>query len=300
MKGTVPRRPENVKGMIFNIQRYAIHDGPGIRTTVFLKGCPLRCFWCQNPESQRKPPEIFLNKDNCTLCGLCVTACPEGASSLEERSATIDRAKCQGCGKCTEICPNEARRLVGKEVTVAEVMQEVLRDKKFYENSGGGITLSGGEPMAQLEFTLALLKTSKKEGLHTAIETCGLAPWSSLKKVLVYTDLVLYDLKHIDPAKHHEATGAPNELILENARRITRIKPMRIRVPLIPEFNDSLESIQATARFVRSELNNAPIDLLPYNKLGESKYSRLERETVRLEVQKEEVVQELETIIRPD
>ena len=156
-------RDEKVTGIIFNIQRYSTQDGPGIRTTVFLKGCPLECFWCQNPESQKTKPEIFLYKDRCALCGRCVEVCSTGASTLSEESSTIDRNKCIGCGLCVEACPNEARSLAGKQVTVDEVMQEVLRDRKFYENSGGGVTLSGGEPTTQPEFALALLRSCKKE-----------------------------------------------------------------------------------------------------------------------------------------
>jgi len=283
--------------MIFNIQRYAIHDGPGIRTTVFLKGCPLKCFWCQNPESQRRQPEIFLNKDDCSLCGMCVSVCPTGASSLLEGSSTIDRNKCKGCGKCTEVCPNEARRLVGKLVTVNEVMQEVLRDRKFYQNSGGGVTLSGGEPATQPEFALALLQSCKHEGLHTILDTCGHAPWVTLEKLLKYTDLVLYDIKHVDPVKHREAMGVSNKLILENARRIAGHKAVRIRVPLVPGFNDSVEDIRAIVKFARSELGAVDIDLLPYNNLAGSKYARLERDYVHLEGKGEEDVKGLEAII---
>lgn len=284
------------RGIIFNIQRYAIHDGPGIRTTVFFKGCPLSCFWCQNPESQKLKPEVFLDKSNCVCCGVCVAVCPTGSSVLSEDSSTIDRVKCTGCGKCVEACPNGARSLVGKYVTVDEVMQEVLRDRKFYKNSGGGITLSGGEPTAQPEFALAILRRSKEEGLHTALDTCGYAPWSTLEKILEYTDLALYDIKHMDPVKHREATGVSNDLILENAKRIARYKPMRVRVPIVPGFNDSVKDITAIVDFVKSSLGSVPIDLLTYNNLCESKYLRLDRTYIQLEGKSEEAMKELESI----
>jgi len=285
------------QGLVFNIQRYAIHDGPGIRTTVFLMSCPLKCFWCQNPESQQRQPVVFLSKDNCTLCGLCVEACPSGASILGEESATIDRRICSGCGMCTEVCLNEARRLVGNYITVDEIMHEVLRDRKFYENSGGGVTISGGEPTTQPDFALAILQHCKRERLHTALDTCGHAPWPILEKLLEYADLVLYDIKHMDSAKHQEATGVPNDLILENAKRIAAYKAMKVRVPLVPGFNDSSENIRATAQFAKSELGSEDIDLLPYNKLAESKYTRLEMDYIRLEGLNEEKMKELEVII---
>jgi pyruvate formate lyase activating enzyme len=285
-------------GIIYNIQRYSIHDGPGIRTTIFFKGCPLRCFWCQNPESQSMKPEIFLNKDNCTLCGRCADACPTGASTLSERSATIDRSKCIGCGRCAEACPNEARTLVGRQTTVDEIMQEVIRDKKFYDNSGGGVTLSGGEPLAQPEFALSILQSCREAGIHTAIETCGLAAWPTMEKLLEYTDLVLYDIKCVESGKHRAAAGQPNELILENARKIARLKPMWVRVPMIPGFNDTIEEVKAITRFVRTELGPIDINLLAYNKLGEGKYGRLDRPAVSLQTQDEGFIQKLEDITR--
>jgi len=284
------------EGAVFNIQRYSIHDGPGIRTTVFLKGCSLRCFWCQNPESQAIRPELFFDKSKCTRCGRCVEVCPTGASSLSDKTSVIDRSICIGCGKCVEVCPNEARRLVGKYMTVDEVMQEVLKDRRFYENSGGGVTLSGGEPTTQLNFAVALLQRCKQQGLHTTLDTCGYAPWSTMEKLLKYTDLVLYDIKHMDPVKHRQGTGESNRIILENARRIAKRWPMRVRVPLIPGFNDSVDDVRAIARFVRTELGSVEIDLLPYNKFGEAKFERLDKERVFLERQTDEYEQTLDKI----
>lgn len=288
------------KGIVFNIQGYSIHDGPGIRTTVFLKGCPLRCFWCQNPESQAMKPEILLNKSICTLCGRCVKVCPAGASGIAEKSSIIDRNECTGCGRCVEDCPVQARSLVGKYLTVAEVVTEVLRDRKFYETSGGGVTLSGGEPTMQPEFALNILKSCKEEGIHTALETCGCTSWQTMQKLLNYTDLVLYDIKCIDTTKHQKATGRPNNIILENAKKISICKPMRVRVPLIPGFNDSVEDIQVIAEWVKIELSSVEIDLLPYNKLGEGKNNRLDRKGVQMEPQSEDHIKSLEELIKSE
>jgi pyruvate formate lyase activating enzyme len=285
------------KGLVFNIQRYSIHDGPGIRTTVFLKSCPLSCFWCQNPESQAGKPEILLDKRKCTLCGACVAACGSKASWLLAESSTIDRRICVGCGECVTVCLNEARRLVGKTMTVEEVMHQVLRDVKFYENSGGGVTLSGGEAAAQPEFALSILKNCKAAGLHTVLDTCGAVSWSILQKLLDYTDLVLYDIKHMDEKKHREATGMDNRLILKNATRIFHHRPMRVRVPMIPGFNDSADEVRAIARFVKNELNGVPIDLLSYNRMGENKFEFLERECCPLLSQDENTIQALEAIV---
>ncbi|MCK4793124.1 MAG: glycyl-radical enzyme activating protein [Desulfobacteraceae bacterium] len=285
------------RGIIFDIQRYSIHDGPGIRTTVFFKGCPLGCFWCQNPESQSNEAEVFLIRSNCRLCGRCVAVCPTGASSLLEDSSAIDRSKCIGCGKCVEVCPGEARKLVGSYVTKDEVMREVMKDVKFYENPGGGVTLSGGDPTAQPEFALSILQSSKEEDLHTVLDTCGYVAWSTMKRLLEYTDLVFLDIKIIDAAKHLKATGRDNRLILENAKRIAGYRQMRVRVPMIPNFNDSPEDVRAITRFVREELGGIDMDLLPYNKLGEMKYKRLGKRCFTAEAQSDEEMQWLEAFV---
>ena len=285
------------KGVIFNLQRYSIHDGPGIRTTVFLKGCPLSCFWCQNPESQTKKPEIFLDKSKCTLCGRCVAICPTGATSLLKESSAIDRSICIGCGKCAEVCPNEARRVIGNFITVDEVVSEVLRDTKFYENSGGGVTLSGGDPLAQPNFALSIMQRCKNEGLHVTLDTCGYAPWTTMGKLLKYTDLVLFDIKVMDAAKHHEATGKGNRMILMNARRVVKLKPMRVRIPVIAGFNDSHEEVRKIAHFVKNELGLVDIDLLPYNKMGETKYEYLDRSCIPLEAKDDSHMQALESVV---
>ena len=267
----------NQKGFIFNIQRYCIHDGPGIRTTVFLKGCPLTCFWCQNPESQKPHPEILLKKDICTTCGRCVEVCPAQANVLTKTSSTIDRDKCIGCGTCVSVCPTQARSISGEKTSVGDIMEEVLRDRSFYKNSGGGITLSGGEPTAQPDFTLQILKASKEHNLHTAVETCGYAPWRIIERILDYTDLVLYDLKCLDLKKHQMATGKSNALILENARKIFKLKHIIFRTPLIPGFNDTSAHIRDIAKFIRYYIGGSQLELLPYNKLGHGKYDLLDR-----------------------
>jgi pyruvate formate lyase activating enzyme len=283
-------------GIVFNVQRYSIHDGPGIRTTVFLKGCPLSCFWCQNPESQRVKPEIFFNQENCLGCGLCVARCPNHADTLADGRAVIDRTKCKACGQCVEFCSGGTRTLIGKYMTVPEVMVEVMKDRKFYERSGGGVTLSGGDPMAQPKFSLALLKQCKEAGLNTAIETCGYTSWGVMEKLLEFTDLVLFDIKCLDSEKHKKATGKSNRRILDNVRKVARCKPLRIRIPVIPGFNDSPEEIGEIVRFARSELGCQNVDLMTYNKMGESKYERLNRPRIAVESMDENRMEELKKI----
>ncbi|MBN1848088.1 MAG: glycyl-radical enzyme activating protein [Deltaproteobacteria bacterium] len=270
---------EEVRGVTFNLQHYSIHDGPGIRTTVFLKGCPLRCVWCQNPESQDFKPVIFLNLERCTGCGTCVNACPEAAIQIIDGKSKTDRKLCKGHGQCAEVCPNEARSLMGKYMTAREVFDDVNADAIFYQNSGGGVTLSGGDPVAQPEFSRAILKLCHDAGIHTAIETSGFAKWDIFKGILEYTDLVLYDIKHMDSAKHKEYTGVPNEMILENAVRIRKELDLSMlgRLPIMPGYNDSPENMERTAQFIANDLGGGfKVHLLPYHRLGETKYARME------------------------
>ena len=286
-------------GIVFNIQRCSIHDGPGIRTTVFLKGCPLRCFWCQNPESKWKEPQILWDKRKCTHCGACVRVCRNEAARYEEDRLIMDWDFCEKCGLCVDICPNEARSLAGKVMTADEVLHEVLKDLKFYENSGGGVTLSGGEPLFQPEFTAAILRKCKAAGLHTTLDTCGFAEWSTIEALLPDIDLFLFDIKHMDVIKHWLKTGRYNCDIVDNALLIAKCKPMRIRIPLIPGFNDSVEEVRAIAEYVKKGLGLGPddIDLLPYNPLGEIKYEFLDLIPTPGRTQTEEHLKALEAAI---
>jgi pyruvate formate lyase activating enzyme len=275
------------KGIIFNIQHYSIHDGPGIRTDVFLKGCSLQCVWCQNPESHSLSPELYYFQEKCTGCGRCVATCLEKAIQIIEVKSITDRKKCEACGQCVQICPNDARKLVGTEMTVEEVFKKVKGDELFYKRSKGGMTLTGGEPLFQPDFSKKLLSLCRQAGIHTALETCGYANWETLKDILQDVDLVLFDLKHMDSKKHLEYTGVPNEMILENARKIhhTLKIPMWVRIPVIPGYNDSVENIRATAQFVAKELSpSVPVHLLAYHRLGETKYERLGKEGKNLAI----------------
>ena len=269
------------QGTVFDIQSYSLHDGPGIRTTVFLKGCPLACVWCQNPESQRHQPEVMVYPERCTGCGQCVPACPRQAIWLADGKSHTKRDLCQGCGKCADVCLNEARKLSGRVWSAGDVFAEVKKDDAFYKRSGGGVTLSGGEPLAQPEFSTAILSLCKQAGLHTAIETTGMARWETLEQVLEHVDLVLYDLKHMDSASHQKFTGVPNDLILENLKRMRREYsiPIVVRIPIVPGYNADLKNIAATARFIAREIGpGTRVNILAYHQLGETKYGRLERE----------------------
>lgn len=267
---------EVTKGCIFNIQRFSIHDGPGIRTTVFFKGCPLRCWWCSNPESQVAVPELLYSESKCTRCYRCVAACPNAATTIApDGSIKIDRNLCKGCGKCVDACLSGARAIAGKLMTVDEVLQDIKSDELFYRNSGGGVTASGGEPLTQPEFLSELFQACQRLGYATCLDTCGYVPWEKLDMVLKYTDLVLYDIKHIDPSKHTDLTGVDNQLILKNAERIANNgTPLIVRVPLIPGHNDSTKDLEALGAYV-AKLGNGRIDLLPYHEFGVGKYVKL-------------------------
>lgn len=265
-------------GLVFDIKHFAVHDGPGIRTTIFLKGCPLRCGWCHSPESQNPQPEIAFYPELCIGCGACFEACPNGAQTME--SEKIRRELCIGCGICTDACYAGALVKFGDRVNVEQILHEVEKDRLLYETSGGGVTLSGGEPVAQPQFASELLKSLKREGYHTALDTSGYTPWEVFDDVTRYADLVLYDLKHIDPRAHEELTGAPNELILSNLRSLSQqvSKTIIVRLPIIPEFNDSIENIEAVAEFLEGLGNILAVEILPYHNLGAPKYEALGRE----------------------
>ncbi|MHB1000820.1 MAG: glycyl-radical enzyme activating protein [Armatimonadota bacterium] len=268
------------EGLIFDIQRFSIHDGPGIRTTVFLKGCPLNCAWCHNPESQYNKPEIAFYSHKCIGCGRCFKSCVNGG--IIPGDEHIDRAKCVVCGACAKLCPPEALRLIGRVAPVDEVVGVVMRDQPFYKTSGGGATISGGEPLFQYEFSRCLLRALKENGLHTAIETCGLASWEKVSGLAEFTDLFLYDIKVIDAAKHKSLCGVDNALIMQNARRLAETgKEILIRTPIIPGCNDSPDDIRALGEFVLSLSGQRKLELMPYHKIGSGKYEALGR-TYRL------------------
>lgn len=271
---------DTIKGLIFDIKKFAIHDGPGIRTTVFMKGCPLRCAWCHNPESWKREPEILFYERNCIGCGKCFEVCPSGALRLEDGQRIYDCTICRHCWQCTEVCYAEATVKCGREATVEEVMAEVEKDLPFYQNSGGGMTVSGGEPTQQADFVRALMAESKRRGIHTALDTCGYARWEVLERLLEVTDLVLYDLKHIDSKRHRALTGVPNEPILTNLQRMAEKGiPFVVRIPVVPAHNDDEANIRGLGRFL-SALKGGTVkaELLPYHRLAQSKYERLEME----------------------
>ncbi|HHX44114.1 MAG TPA: glycyl-radical enzyme activating protein [Chloroflexi bacterium] len=264
------------RGLISDIQRFSIHDGPGIRTTVFFKGCNLRCFWCHNPETLALRPELQLYLDRCIGCGACFQACPHGAHVLEDGVHRFLCERCQGCGACAETCFAQALVLVGEWKTVDEVLTEVLRDRAFYETSGGGVTLSGGEPLLQPEFAVALLTACREEGLHTAIETAAQLPWERIAAVLPVTDLVMMDVKLLDPERHQAATGADNARILANARRLGAAGvPLIVRTPIVPGVNDTAEDVTAIAAFAAELPSLLYYELLPFHPMAASKYDSL-------------------------
>ena len=278
---------ENYKELtapVFNIQSYSIHDGPGIRVTVFVKGCPLRCLWCANPESNLAKPQLMTYSSKCTGCGSCLAACPQKAITIgplhEKMVALTDRTLCVDCGTCVSACPNEAREIAGKLMTVDEVLEKVQKDRLFIDASGGGMTVSGGECLLYPDFTEALLFAAHEVGLHTAVESCCFASREVVDRVFAHVDLAMIDIKHMDSALHKKYTGVPNEPILANIRHVYHdLKvPMMISLPTIPGYNDDEINIAATAKFVAQELgSDVPIRLLPYHRLGESKNESLGR-----------------------
>jgi len=264
------------KALISNIQKFSTEDGPGIRTTVFFKGCPLKCIWCHNPESTGFYPEIMWDEDKCIRCGECIKKCPNKAIEIINNYLITDKKMCSGCGRCVDICPVGARELVGKYLTLKEIVNEVKKDKIFYDKSNGGVTLSGGDPCLQWEFTRDLLRECKNLGIHTALDTSGYVEWSALKEILAFTDLVLYDLKLADEIEHKKYTGVKNQLILTNIKKVSKQGvPIWIRVPIIPRCTDSIENIMKLKEIIKKLNNVERIDLLAYHTLGVAKYKKL-------------------------
>ncbi|NLD43881.1 MAG: glycyl-radical enzyme activating protein [Chloroflexi bacterium] len=268
--------PPAVSGLVTNIQRFSIHDGPGIRTTVFLKGCNLRCFWCHNPETLSPEAEIQVFPERCIGCGECFRRCPHGCHEMIDGVFAFHRERCVACGTCVDTCYAQALVLVGERKTADEVVAEVLRDAPFYETSGGGVTLSGGEPLMQAEFSRAILERCRAAGLHTAVETAANTPWERLASLLPFTDLVMLDVKTMDPARHRQATGVPNARILANARRLgAQPQPLIVRTPIVPGVNDADEDVAAIAAFAATLPNLQYYELLPFHGMAAGKYESL-------------------------
>ena len=265
-------------GCVFDIQSFSVHDGPGVRTTVFLKGCPLRCRWCHNPESQTFSPEIGFLKTRCISCGSCVQVCPQGCHTLWGSDHRFDRSRCNSCGRCADACPTGALETIGETRRVDEIIALVSRDLPFYEASGGGLTLSGGEPLAQIEFTLALLKTARSRGINACVETCGHVPEANIRAVSPWVDCFLYDCKETDPVLHREFTGAGLDLIMSNLSYLNSVQARVIlRCPLIPNSNLRMSHFDGIAEWSRAFPCIKSIELLPYHPFGNSKLERLGR-----------------------
>lgn len=263
-------------GMIFDIQHFCVDDGPGIRTTVFLKGCPLRCAWCHNPEGLSRMVQVAFHADQCVHCGRCVPACSKGCHQVSADAHKLNRAECVLCTECTAVCPVNALRVMGRVVSVEEVLADVLKDQLFYVQSGGGMTLSGGEPFYQSEFTLALLKAGKQAGLHTCVETSGFCPQKVIEEASEVTDLFLFDVKETDPIRHKQFTGVDNALIVSNLRHLNKLGvPVILRCPIIPGYNARQEHLEGIAALANSLSNVQEIHLEPYHPFGVDKYANL-------------------------
>ncbi len=269
-----------MRGVIFDIQHYAVYDGPGIRTAVYMKGCPLRCWWCHNPESQRREIEVMYREDRCAGCGVCVEACPQQALTMARGRVVCDPNRCTRCLTCVDACRTGAREAVGIAMRIDEVIARVLQDKPFYDASGGGVTITGGDPTAQPDFLRSLIEALHEEALHTALETCGQFAPALIEDLCAHTDLFLFDLKHMDAAQHRAGTGATNETILANFKALlARVGCARLlpRIPLIPGFNTGAETIEQLAVFLVDAGYTGPVDLMPGHGWARDKYLRLGR-----------------------
>jgi pyruvate formate lyase activating enzyme len=266
----------NVSGHIFSIKQFSTHDGPHIRTTVFFKGCPLGCWWCHNPEGLTDGVEMVFNRENCIRCGDCIANCPQQALVFSSKGVERDLHSCTRCGNCSEICPACAHEVTGWKTTTREVMEQIEKDTPFYDQSGGGVTFSGGEPMSQPEFLLSLLKECGNLSIHRAVDTSLYVPTKSVSEIAAQTDLFLCDIKHMDSRLHKHYTGVGNELILNNIRLLlNQGSAMRMRIPLIPGINDDDKNLQDTAAFISDTAYGSTIDLLPYHRAARAKYNKL-------------------------
>lgn len=266
---------ELTTGMVFDIKRYAIHDGPGIRTTVFMKGCPLSCQWCHNPEGLSIEPCITYDAKQCIGCRECITACPENALELTPQGIILNKDVCTACGCCADICTAKAREMAGRQETVSHLLDIISRDRLFYETSGGGVTFSGGEPLLQWKALVPLLKGCSKSGIHRAVDTSGYCPWEALEEVAKHTDLFLFDLKLMDDTRHMVHTGVSNELILSNLKKLSRTGiSLIIRVPLIPGINTDSKNLKKTGAFIAGLTGVQQVDLMPYHDFQRSKYMK--------------------------
>lgn len=267
---------ESATGLVFDVQRFSIHDGPGIRTTVFLQGCNLRCFWCHNPESVTPRPQVQFFRDKCIACGACVEACPRGAQVLLDHQRIYLRDICESCGRCADACFARALVVKGQALSVEQVIAQVDEDRPYYEASGGGVTFSGGEPLLQLEFLSECLRAARQRGLHTAVDTAANVPWAVFEELLPLADLFLVDLKALDGEKHRRGTGSGNARILENLRRLGDDRAeVWVRVPIIPGFNDDPSELGSIADFLADLRGVRRVELLPFHHLGAGKYESL-------------------------
>jgi pyruvate formate lyase activating enzyme len=290
-------RPD--RGSIFLIQGFSTNDGPGIRSTIFTKGCPLKCLWCHNPESGQSYPELMTHDDRCIACLKCLEACSLGAITFHpKKGRTLHRNRCNLCLDCVKVCSAKSLTAVGETMTVDQVMAEIIKDELFFNRSGGGVTISGGEPLSQGPFVLELLKACKERGVHTALDTSGYGSWSVLEKLLDYLDLILFDIKHMDPKAHTQGTGKSNALPLSNLRRIPRNIKVWIRLPIIPGYNDSQENLNQVIALAL-ETGAEKISLLPFNRYGDGKYLNLGQKIplADIEPMKEEKIEEIKTFL---